>query len=37
MTNEHQLAQLHGLIQAEGPVVAHAQRFLIEAQKPRLI
>ncbi len=30
-----QLARLHGLIQREGPFVAHAQRFLIEARKPR--
>ncbi len=30
-----QLARLHGRIQAEGPFVAHAQRFLIEARKPR--
>ena len=29
-----QLRRLHGRIQAEGPFVAHAQRFLIEARKP---
>ena len=29
-----QLRRLHGQIQAEGPFVAHAQRFLIEARKP---
>jgi SAM-dependent methyltransferase len=28
------LAELHDRIQAEGPFVAHAQRFLIEARKP---
>ncbi|HWD52019.1 MAG TPA: class I SAM-dependent methyltransferase [Acidimicrobiales bacterium] len=31
----HQLARLHRRIQAEGPFVAHAQRFLIEARMPR--
>ena len=30
-----QLARLHDRIQREGPFVAHAQRFLIEARKPR--
>jgi SAM-dependent methyltransferase len=30
-----QLARLHHHIQTNGPFVAHAQRFLIEAQKPR--
>jgi SAM-dependent methyltransferase len=29
------LVRLHERIQAEGPFVAHAQRFLIEARKPR--
>ena len=29
-----QLAELHDKIQAEGPFVAHAHRFLIEARKP---
>ena len=29
-----QLARLHDRIQREGPFVAHAQRFLIEARKP---
>ena len=29
-----QLRRLHDQIQAEGPFVAHAQRFLIEARKP---
>jgi len=29
-----QLRRLHGQIQAQGPFVAHAQRFLIEARKP---
>ena len=29
-----QLASLHDLIQAEGPFVSHAQRFLIEAHEP---
>jgi SAM-dependent methyltransferase len=29
-----QLAELHHRIQAEGPFVAHSQRFLIEARKP---
>lgn len=29
------LAELHGRIQTEGPFVAHAQRFLIEACKPK--
>jgi SAM-dependent methyltransferase len=29
-----QLADLHRRIRAEGPFVAHAQRFLIEARKP---
>ena len=29
-----QLARLHDQIQREGPFVAHAQRFLIEARKP---
>jgi SAM-dependent methyltransferase len=29
-----QLRRLHDQIQAEGPFVAHAQRFLIEAHKP---
>ena len=29
-----QLAELHHRIETEGPFVAHAQRFLIEAQKP---
>jgi len=28
------LRRLHEKIQAEGPFVAHAQRFLIEAGKP---
>jgi hypothetical protein len=28
------LAALHQQIQAQGPFVAHAQRFLIEARKP---
>ena len=30
-----QLARLHHQIQTQGPFVAHAQRFLIEARKPR--
>ena len=30
-----QLARLHDRIQSEGPFVSHAQRFLIEARKPR--
>jgi len=30
-----QLARLHDRIQSEGPFVAHSQRFLIEARKPR--
>ena len=30
-----QLARLHDRMQSEGPFVSHAQRFLIEAQKPR--
>jgi SAM-dependent methyltransferase len=30
-----QLARLHDRIQSEGPFVCHAQRFLIEARKPR--
>ncbi len=29
-----QLRRLHRKIQAEGPFVAHAQRFLIEAGRP---
>ena len=29
------LARLHERIQAQGPFVCHAQRFLIEAHKPR--
>jgi hypothetical protein len=29
-----QLAELHRRIQADGPFVAHAKRFLIEARKP---
>lgn len=29
------LARLHDRIQSEGPCVAHAQRFLIEARRPR--
>jgi hypothetical protein len=29
------LARLHERIQAEGPFVCHARRFLIEARKPR--
>lgn len=29
-----QLRRLHEKIQSEGPFVAHAQRFLIEARKP---
>jgi hypothetical protein len=29
-----QLARLHDRIQTQGPLVAHAQRFLIEARKP---
>ena len=29
-----QLRRMHERIQAEGPFVAHAQRFLIEARKP---
>jgi hypothetical protein len=29
-----QLAKLHQQIQANGPFIAHAQRFLIEAHKP---
>ena len=29
------LARLHDRIQSEGPFVAHAQRFLIEARTPR--
>jgi SAM-dependent methyltransferase len=29
-----ELARLHDRIQAEGPFVAHSQRFLIEARKP---
>ena len=28
------LRRMHERIQAEGPFVAHAQRFLIEARKP---
>jgi hypothetical protein len=28
------LRRMHDQIQAEGPFVAHAQRFLIEARKP---
>ncbi len=30
----HRLAELHDRIQADGPFVAHAQRFLVEARKP---
>ena len=30
-----QLSRLHDRIQSEGPFVAHSQRFLIEARKPR--
>jgi SAM-dependent methyltransferase len=30
-----QLVRLHHRIQSEGPFVAHSQRFLIEARKPR--
>lgn len=30
-----QLAQMHERIRARGPFVSHAQRFLIEARKPR--
>jgi SAM-dependent methyltransferase len=29
------LARLHDLIEADGPFVSHAQRFLIETRKPR--
>jgi len=29
-----QLAELYQQIAADGPVVAHSQRFLIEARKP---
>jgi hypothetical protein len=29
-----QLRRMHDQIQAEGPFVAHARRFLIEARKP---
>jgi SAM-dependent methyltransferase len=32
---QDQLARLHDRIQSEGPFVAHSQRFLIEARKPR--
>lgn len=32
--HREQLARLHERIQAEGPFVCHAQRFLIEARKP---
>lgn len=31
---QEQLRRMHDRIQAEGPFVAHAQRFLIEARKP---
>jgi SAM-dependent methyltransferase len=31
---QQQLRRMHERIQAEGPFVAHAQRFLIEARKP---
>ena len=31
---QQQLRRMHDRIQAEGPFVAHAQRFLIEARKP---
>jgi hypothetical protein len=30
-----QLARMHERIRARGPFVSHAQRFLIEARKPR--
>ncbi|HUL25214.1 MAG TPA: hypothetical protein VLW44_05525 [Streptosporangiaceae bacterium] len=30
-----QLARMHERIRVRGPFVSHAQRFLIEARKPR--
>jgi hypothetical protein len=30
-----QLEQMHERIRSQGPFVSHAQRFLIEARKPR--
>jgi hypothetical protein len=29
------LRELHGLIESDGPFVAHSSRYLIEARKPR--